>query len=135
MDAERFLTNIISTLSTSPDFRTSVDNLARLATEGLADWCGVYMFENDQTIRRLAVAPATEIEALFPLDLHELAGPAQVRRTGEHQILSNPGPDIAAGLGVSPEALLLPNGARPSMYACLPAGARNRTIGAVVFMS
>ena len=82
MHAERFLKNIISTLSTSTDFRTSIDNLARLATRDLADWCGVYLFENEQTIRRLAVAPTSQMEARFPLDLHAETGPAHVRRTG-----------------------------------------------------
>jgi signal transduction histidine kinase len=135
MDAERFLKSIISTLSTSTDFRTSIDNLARLATRDLADWCGVYQFENEQTIRRLAVAPTSQMEALFPLDLHAATGPAHVRRTGDYHLIVNPGTDIAVGLGVKPEELVLPDGGWPSMYACMPAVARNRTIGAVVFLA
>src|SRR2546425_5799716 len=94
MDAELFLTNIISTLSTSPDFHSSIANLAALATDGFADWCGMYMFENEQTIRRLAVAPTPQIDALFRLDLHATTGPAYVRRTGKHQLLMNPGATI-----------------------------------------
>jgi len=135
MDADRFLTDIISTLSTSPDLRSSIHNLAQLATRGLADWCGIYAFENDHAIRRLAVAPIPQVEALFPLDLHALTGPAQVRRTGELQLIPDPFGKVAEGLGIKPEELLLADGRPPAIYACMPAVARNRTIGAVVFMS
>src|SRR5437762_8359457 len=89
MDAERFLANTISILSTSPDFRTTIDNLSRLATTNFADWCGVFAFENEQTVRRIAVAPAGHIEALYPLDLHAAAGPGHMLRSGERQILTN----------------------------------------------
>src|SRR5262245_6183563 len=134
MNSDVFLQKIISTLSTSRDFRSSIDNLARLATEGLADWCGVYLFEKDQTIRRLAMAPTSQVEALFPFDLHATVGPAHVRRTGECEQLTNPGADVARGLGIKPEELVV-DGSSPSVYACLPVVARNRTIGAVAFMS
>jgi signal transduction histidine kinase len=134
MDAERFLTNIVSTLSTSPDFRMTIVNLARLAVDGLADWCAVYMFENENNIRRLAVAPMPRGEALFPLDLHATIGPAYVRRMSKHQLLTNPQGNIAASLGMTHEELFLPDDANPSLYACMPAIARNRTIGAVALL-
>jgi signal transduction histidine kinase len=135
MDAEAFLTNIICALASSPDFRTTIDNLACLATESLCDWCSVYMFENEQTIRRLAVSPTAQIEALFPLDLHATTGPAHVRRTGTAELHTKVDDNIAAGLGLKPEELILLDGRKPSIYACVPAMARNRMIGAVVFMS
>jgi signal transduction histidine kinase len=136
MNAEAFLTNIICTLATSPDFHTTIENLARLATDSFCDWCGVYMFENEQTIRRLAISPAgTQLEALFPLDLHATTGPAHVRRTGTAEVLTNVEGNLAAGLGLKPDELILEDGRKPCAYVCVPAMARNRTIGAVVFMS
>jgi len=135
MDVERFLTNIISTLASSRDFRTTIDNLALLATENLADWCGVYLFENERTIRRLAVAPTPHVETLFPLVLHAAAGPAYVLRTGEPQVLTLLGGHVSEALGIKAEELQLPDARELSVYACMPAVARNRTIGAVVFMS
>jgi signal transduction histidine kinase len=136
MYLERFLTNIITTLASSRDFRTTIDNLALLATENLADWCGVYLFENERTIRRLAVAPTPHMETLFPLVLHATAGPAYVLRMGEPQVLTLSGDDVSeALLGIKADELELPDGRELSVYACMPAVARNRTIGAVVFMS
>jgi len=135
MNSERFLQNIIAALSTSPDFRTTIDSLARLGTEDLADWCAIYMFENEQMVRRLAVAPAPQIEALFPLEVHAKSGPGYVRRSGEYQLLTNPGLDVVWDLGIKPEELGLPDGLKPLEYACLPAVARSRPVGAVVFLS
>ncbi len=135
MEAEKFLTQIICTLATSPDFRTTIENLARLATDSFCDWCGVYMFENEQTIRRLAVSPSRQIEALFPLDLHLPTGPAYVRRTGMPELLTGVDGNVAAALGLKAEELLFGDGRKPSRYACIPAMARSRAIGAVVFVS
>ena len=135
MDTEQYLTNIILTLSSSSDFRTTIQNLARLGANGLADWCGIYMFESEKTVRRLAVAPTPAVEALFPLDLHAASGPAHVRRTGERQVLNIVGADVADGLGMRLEDVTFSDGRKPSFYACIPAVARNTSIGAVVFMS
>src|SRR5204862_1688118 len=90
--------------------------------------------EHEQAIRRLAFAPISQPEALIAVDSHAI-GPAHVRRTGEPQLISNPGAEIAAGLGLTADQLILPNHSWPSVYACMPAIARKRTIGAVVFMT
>jgi signal transduction histidine kinase len=134
MNAEAFLTNIVCALAASPDFRATIDNLASLATKQLCDWCSVYMFENEQTIRRLAVSPTAQVEALFPLDLHATTGPAHVRRTGVAELRTEVDEEIAAGLGLKPEEVILGDGGKPCIYACIPAMARNRMIGAVVFI-
>lgn len=134
MDAERFLVNTISILSTSPDFRATIENLARLGATSFADWCGVFMFENEQTIRRLSIAPAPHIEALYPLDLHATTGPGHVLRTGECQLLTNVTDDVAASLGLKPDELVVAGGRRPSVCLFVPIVARGRTIGAMAFM-
>jgi signal transduction histidine kinase len=134
MDAARFLANTISILSTSADFRTTIDNLSRLAASGLADWCGIFMFENEQTIRRLAVAPPPHIEGLYPLDLHASTGPAHVRRTGRPELLTEITSEAAESLGFKPGELVLADGRNLSICLCMPVVARDRTIGAIVFM-
>ncbi len=134
MDAERFLANTISILAASPDFRTTIDNLSRLGATTFADWCGVFMFENEQTIRRLSIAPAPQAEALYPLDLHATTGPGHVLRTGEHQLLPNITDEVAESLGLKQDELVVADGHRPSSYLCVPVVARGRTIGAIAFM-
>jgi signal transduction histidine kinase len=136
MDAERFLSNTISILATSADLGTTIDNLARLATAELAEYCTVFMFENEQTIRRMAVVQRTgaaseaqQVDALFPLDLHAAAGPGNVLRTGECQVLTRITPQILDELGLEADALNV------SIYVCVPIVARGHTIGAIAFVS
>jgi signal transduction histidine kinase len=141
MDAARFLSTTISILAASPDFRHTLENLARLATSHLADWCGIFMFENEHTVRRLLVvqngsspAGGTHVEARYPINRHLSSGPAHVLRTGAHQLITNISGELAESLGLRPEELLA-HGRTPSRCLCVPLASRGRIIGAMVFMS
>jgi len=141
MDAERFLSNTISILASSADLSATVDNLARLATSELADCCVIFMFENEQTIRRLAMAykgkPGSgnsQADTLYPLELHAAAGPARVLRTGECDMAAVT-PDVIAGLGLNSDELATALNRLPAIYICMPIVARGRIIGAIAFFS
>ena len=136
MDAERFLSNTISILATSADLGATIDKLAHLATAELAEYCTVFMFENEQTVRRMTTvhrtgsgSSADDSDALFPLDLHATAGPGNVLRTGECQILSRVTPEILQELGLETDLSTV------SIYVCVPIVARGHTIGAIAFIS
>src|SRR5262249_14119811 len=125
MDAARCLFNTISILASSADLRTTIDKLARLATAKLAEYCTEFMFENEQTVRRITVVRRIEagVEAhdddeLFPLDLHSAAGRENVLRTGECQILNRVTSEILSELGVETDT------SRVSIYVCVPIVAR-----------
>jgi signal transduction histidine kinase len=139
MDAERFLSNTISILATSADLSATLDNLARLASTELVDGCVVFMFENEQTVRRLAIAIRAQSESnghhtdvLCPLDLHAPAGPGHVLRTGECEILTVT-PEIQQSLGLNNE--LMSSELQASTYLGMPIVARGRTLGAIAFFS
>jgi signal transduction histidine kinase len=141
-DARQFLADAIAILATSVDFKTTIENLAKLATSQLADWCAVFSFENEQTIRRLTVVgnegsigASHQLEALYPLDLHSPTGPGHVLRTGEHQLVARVTDDMVESLGFKPDELLLAGGRKPSSYLCVPLAARGRIIGAIAFVS
>src|SRR5215831_2648036 len=142
MDAERFLSNTISILAASSDLRATIDSLVRLAVRNLSECCGVFMFENEQTIRRLAIAfrssassNATEVDALYALDLHAASGPAHVLRTGEAQMLTALTPEVASNFGLRPDELVLADGRPPAICLCIPIVARSRVIGTLAFLS
>lgn len=139
MDAERFLISTISILATSADLPTTVGNLACLASTELADCCLVFMFENEQTVRRLAVACRAQsapngypTDVLYPLDLRASSGPAHVLRTGECEIRAVT-PDILKALGTRTDELLFSGECRPATYLGMPVVARGRVIGAIAF--
>ena len=79
-DAEVFLSETISILAASPDFRATIENLSVLANSTLSDWCGVFTFESEHTLRRLI-----PYEGLYPLNIHAASGPGYALRTGEAQ--------------------------------------------------
>jgi signal transduction histidine kinase len=141
MDAERFLSNSISILATSADLSTTIDNLARLASTELVDCCVVFAFENEQTVRRLALANRTRSvtnsssDALHPLDLHAPVGPGHVLRTGQCESLTPISPDVVERLGLKTDELILSDGRVATTYLGMPIVARDRTVGAIAFFS
>jgi signal transduction histidine kinase len=142
MDAESFLSSTISILATSADPRITIDNLARLATMELAESCAVFMFENQQAVRRLAIARRSEsmpvdntVDLLYPLDLQSSIGPGHVLRTGECEMLSDVTPEVLESLGMKPDESLSSGSPQPSLYLCMPIVARGRMIGAIAFLS
>lgn len=142
MDTERFLSGTISILATSADLRITIDNLARLATMELAESCAVFMFENEQAVRRLSIASRSEstpvdnpVDLLYPLDLQSSIGPGHVLRTGQREVLSDVTPEVLQSFGVKQEELPPSERGRPVLYLCMPIVARGRTIGAIAFLS
>jgi signal transduction histidine kinase len=130
MDAEVFLSETISILAASPDFRATIENLSVLANSTLSDWCGVFMFESEVTLRRLL-----PYEGLYPLNIHASWGPGYVLRTGQAQLLTDLSDEVLASLGLRPNEAVLENGHHPTACLCLPLIARGRAVGAMALLS
>jgi signal transduction histidine kinase len=120
----------IAILASSPDFKTTIEKLAALGASEIADWCAIFSFDNEQTIRRL-----TRPEGLYSLDLHASSGPGHVLRTGEPEIKSVVTDEMIESLGLKPGQLLEANGGRPIAYMCVPLRAGERAVGAIVLIS
>jgi PAS domain-containing protein len=54
-EAQRFLAEASSVLSSSLDYHETLASVARLAVPTLADWCAVDVLEEDGSVERLAV--------------------------------------------------------------------------------
>jgi len=124
------ISSAIAILATSADFKTTIENLAALGASELADWCAIFSFENEHTVRRL-----TRPEGLYSLDLNASSGPGHVLRTGEAEVRSGVTDENIESLGLKPAQLVSANGGRPTAYMCIPLRARERTIGAIALMS
>ena len=120
----------IAILATSIDFKTTIENLAALAASDVADWCAMFSFENEHTIRRLTLP-----EGLYSLDLHASSGPGHVLRTGEPEVRLVVTDEIIENLGLKSGQLFSAKGTKPRAYMCIPLRARERTIGAIALMS
>src|SRR5438105_3902029 len=130
MDGEEFLSTTISILATSPDFRTAIENLSRLANSYISDWCAVFTVESEHGLRRLI-----PLEGLYPLNVHAPTGPGYVLRTGEVQFLTEVTDEVLENLGFGADEPPFGNGHRASTCLCLPLIARDRTIGVIAFLS
>ncbi len=130
MDAEVVLSETISILAASPDFRATMENLSVLANSTLSDWCAVFTFETEHTLRRLI-----PYEGLYLLNIHAATGPGYVLRTGEAQLLTDLNDDVFASLGLRPNEAAIESGHAPTACLCLPLIARGRTIGAMALLS
>jgi len=86
-----FLARATDALATTLDIDATCDVLSRLAVPVLADWCGVFLREDDDTIRAgaishndpAALARAWAVERRYPRTLDGPSPISQVMRTGE----------------------------------------------------
>ena len=130
MDAREFLSKTISILATSPSLSSTLDSLARLANSTISDWCALFVFENENSLRRLFPS-----EGIYPLDFGASSGPAYVLRTGEPHFVPEVGNEVLEGLGFIPSATAFQTGERPGGCLHVPVIARGRTIGSIAFLT
>ena len=142
-EAVRFVADAGVILSSSLDVETTLASVARLAVPRIADWCIVYMREEDGNIRRLAIEHAGgdaeavgEVLDRYPLDVEAEVGVPYVVRTGQTLLLADVSAQGLMADVVDPEALAaeLKHIALAS-YLCVPLIARGRTLGAISLLS
>jgi signal transduction histidine kinase len=130
MDSGEFLSQAITILGTSDDFPATINDLARLANSSISDWCAIFTFENESSMRRLV-----PMEGLFPMDFHAAYGPGYVLRTGESQFLREISSEVVASIGFRLGDPPFDEGRRPSACLSLPVIARGRTIGSIALLT
>ncbi|HVX66051.1 MAG TPA: response regulator, partial [Bryobacteraceae bacterium] len=138
-----FLAQATAILASSLDYETTLLQVARLAVPGLADWCSVEILEADGSIRQLALAHAdpsklqraAELRRQYPPFPNEAYGVPRVLATGVAELV----PEITAGMlertarDATHLSMLREIGL--TSYLCVPMLARNRVLGAIVFVS
>ncbi len=140
--AQRLLANASQTLSTSLDYEKTLQEVARLAVPGFADWCGVDLVAPDGDLNQVAIAHADpEMVELahrsrerYPPDLQEDRGLGRVLRTGETEFWPEITDDLLVQSAQDEEHLHLLRsvGLRSAVLAPLRFG--DRVIGAISFV-
>ncbi|MEO8395070.1 MAG: PAS domain S-box protein, partial [Chloroflexota bacterium] len=101
--AQDFVLQTGVVMSSSLDYQTTIENVARLAVPTMADWCAVDILAPDsKSLERLAVAHvdpekvkwAYELQRRYPVDLNAQSGTAEVIRSGKTQFT----PEITEGM-------------------------------------
>ncbi|HEY3135010.1 MAG TPA: PAS domain S-box protein [Blastocatellia bacterium] len=142
-DAQRFLADASAILSSSLDYETTLESIAKLAVPDLADWCTLDIVEEDGRLRQLAVAhvdpkraeAARELQRRFPYDPEAPIGVPNVLRTGNSEFYPRIDPSrIELAVGSKEFATIL---RKAGLKSCIivPLVARNRTLGAMTLLT
>jgi PAS domain S-box-containing protein len=135
---QHFLADATATLSSSLDYEPTLQRVAQFAVPHLADWCMVYMLDDVDKVRLLAIAHADETKAALAHEIErqdaESGGPIpKAIRTGQSELyprLPEPQADTTAQ-GVKRLDLARRLGIRSAML--VPLVARGRTLGMLSF--
>lgn len=137
----RFLARAGETLSSSLDAECTLASVARLTVESLADWCVVYLSE-DEHVRRLEVAhrhPGQQelARALrdFRIDMSQPFLASEVLRRREPVLMPLVTPEALESMAQGHEHLSLLRRMEPRSLMGVPLMSGERLLGALVFIS
>jgi len=138
-----FLADATGDLSTSLDLETTLLRAASVAVPELADWCTLHLLAPGGAIvtaARAAADPAletslAELQRSYPPTPNGLSPSSQALRTGHSIMQSEVSPEWLASTALDAEHLDLLKRLAPVSVMGIPLIARDRTIGAMTFVS
>lgn len=140
---QRFLAEASHILSSTLDFREILQRLARLAVPRLADWCAIFIADENGVLQPVEVAhtdparveAALEMRRRFPPRPQDRRGAYEVLRTGRSEFVREVTEEMIAAEPLDPHqaALLRQLGLRSIMT--VPLRARDRVFGVIQFVS
>lgn len=141
-EQERFLAEASALLVASLDFQTTLENLASLVIPQLADWCSIYIAEEDGSLRLVTVTHADplkqqwgyEMQRRYPVDPNLCYGIPQVIRSGNSAFYPEISDSFLAAIANNSEHLQSLSAAGLKSLICVPMNARGRTLGAISLM-
>jgi len=139
---QAFLDSASLILSSSLDFKSTLQAVADLATSELADWCGIDLLNGQGVLESVAVAHkdpamvafAREFRARYPVEMDSQGGSAQVVRTGE-PILYPEIPDELLVKGAKDEThLAMMRKLKIRSFLIVPLSSNGRSFGTLTFV-
>jgi len=139
----RFLAEASSTLASSLDYETTLENVAHLVVPRFADWCAVDLIDDDGAIRRLAVVHkdpdkiewAIRSRDVWAPTADEPEGTGRVVRTGESVLYRRISDQLLAQTARSPGQLEVLRNLGMASAIVVPLKARQRTLGSLMLVS
>jgi two-component system phosphate regulon sensor histidine kinase PhoR len=114
-------------LSSSLDYRSTLQRVAELAVRDYADWCVVDVIEDGSPLKRVAIARAELLS-------QEAAAPDQEPEEAVRKVVETGGLQIVPALGETPNArkrTSILGGIETRSAVCVPLRARKRALGAL----
>jgi signal transduction histidine kinase len=137
-----FLAQASAALGASLDFNVTLQRVAELAVPEVADWCAAYVTNEQGIVERTAVAHrdpakialAMEFHTKYPPSLSSGSAIANVIETGEPQFFPDVTPEMLRQRALDPERLRLVTVLNMRSVLVVPMAARDRVLGALVFV-
>jgi PAS domain S-box-containing protein len=111
----QFLSEASKVLSSSLDYKTTLQTIARLAVPHIADWCSIRMLSENGSLEPLVIAHvdpqkvqwAWELHKKYPVDMRAGHGVAQVLQSGAAEFVPFISDEVLAARAVDDEQLAL----------------------------
>lgn len=140
-ETQTYLAQASQVLSGSLDSQTTLTSIARLSVPHLADWCTIYIRDEEGSIQQLATSYADREKEIqiarlmqkYPVELNDFHGVANVIRTGQPELYRDISDDLLVAIARNEEHLQLLRTASISSAAIVPMIARGKTLGAIAF--
>ncbi|HYP24064.1 MAG TPA: SpoIIE family protein phosphatase [Actinomycetota bacterium] len=136
-----FLAVASAQMSSSLDYRETLQTLVDLAVPRMADWCFVDVLQEDNAHVRVALAYADPAQADLAQELQqpsptgERVGVQTVLKGGRSILVDHYTDDVFDELGVTEERRSLLRRLGPKSHMIVPLQARGRVLGALVLLS
>ncbi|HVF90010.1 MAG TPA: PAS domain S-box protein, partial [Blastocatellia bacterium] len=137
----RFLAEASGVLTSSPDYDLTLQNLARLTIPLLADYCVIYIIEEDGKVYRAAAAHGDpEKEKLlaelnrYPLDINKDGVVASMYRQDKAMIIPDVDDLLLSSIAEDPDHLRMIRALKSSSAMVVPLIARERTLGCIALV-
>ncbi len=142
-EAQRLLAEAGAVLSSSLDYRVTLESLARLVVPRLADWCAVDVVAEDESTHRLAVEHqnpekvrlAHELQRRYPPDPGARQGTPQVLRSGRSEFYPEITEEMIEAAAREEEHLRLLREMAFASLITVPLVARGKILGAITLVS
>ncbi|HJT55407.1 MAG TPA: PAS domain S-box protein [Ktedonobacteraceae bacterium] len=137
----QFLSEASKVLSSSLDYKTTLQTTARLAVPHIADWCTIRMLSEDGSLEPLVIAHvdpqevqwAWELEKQYPVDMKAGHGVAQVLQRGASEFVPCISDEVLAATAVDDEHLALLRTIGFASAMTIPLLIAGRAIGTLTF--
>jgi len=142
-EAMAFLANATTTLAALSDHQSALQQAVRIAVPFLADWCVIYVVNEQGVIEHQAHAhrqPAKErilaaMLAEAPLDWESATATVRALRTGKPQLFEELPDALLASFAKSDEHRRMIRALEPQSVISVPLRIRDRTIGVMSFVA
>jgi PAS domain S-box-containing protein len=142
-EAQHYLAEASKVLSSSLDYQTTLVSVAQITVPHLADWCIVYVIEEDGSIQQLATAHvdpdkvkwAWEMKDKYPVTGKEERGAGFTLRTGKSDLIPEIPDALLVNAAHDPEHLEILREIGFKAVMTVPMRIQDRTLGAISFVS